>query len=78
LPSAWAKFAATPAGAEALDAMFEKTHRRVTFFVQLGLPMDQTAMWGAFREGQKALAQEIARLIAIGRGDRPPKTRETP
>lgn len=77
IAATWARFAATADGREALDAMFDMTHRRVTFFVQLGLPMDQIAMWGVFREGQKATAQEIARQIAKGRGDEPPKPRET-
>lgn len=75
---AWAQFAATAGGRKALDQLFDSTLRRTVFFAQLGLPLDQMAVFGALREGQNALAQEIARHIAAGRGSttRKPKPRD--
>lgn len=66
---AWADFAATPGGRKALDALFDVTLRRTVFFASLGLDLQSMAVFGAFREGQNAVAQEIARQIANGRGE---------
>jgi hypothetical protein len=75
---AWARFAETPGGRKALEALFDSTLRRTVFFVQLGDDVNPHNKWGNFREGQNAVAFEIARQIAAGRGDkRKPKPRET-
>lgn len=74
---AWADFYKMPGGQKALEHLFDATLRRTVFFVQLGLPADQFAFWGAFREGQNALAHEIARQIAAGLGEDAPKPRDT-
>lgn len=73
---AWAAFYETPGGRKALEFLFSSTLRRTVFFVQLGLDPMSMATWGAFREGQNALAHEIARQIARGRGDQQPKPRD--
>lgn len=72
----WAKMLGDPDQLAALEALYDSTLRRATFFVQLGIPSDQVVQFGAFREGQNAVAHEIARQIAAGRGDPPPKPRE--
>jgi len=66
---AWADFAASPEGRKALDRLFDTTLRRTVWFVNLSGDMQAMAAFGCFREGQNALAQEIARQIAIGRGE---------
>ena len=66
---AWAGFAEAPDGKKALELLFDTTLRRTVFFTSLGLDPLSIAVWGAFREGQNALAHEIARQIAKGRGD---------
>lgn len=63
---AWARFADSPDGRKALERLFDTTLRRTVFFVQLGLDPQSMAAFGAFREGQNALAHEIARQIALG------------
>jgi hypothetical protein len=79
IASAWARFAASPDGELALQALLDSTLNRTAFFVNLQLPPAQTAIWGGFREGQNAIAVEILRQISIGRGDETqPKPRETP
>lgn len=69
IASAWADFARTPGGRKALDAMFDMTLRRTTYFVDLGQEVMSMAVFGAFREGQNALAHEIARQIAAGQNE---------
>lgn len=69
IASAWADFYATPGGRMALELLFDTTLRRTVFFVSLGLPSDQAAAFGFFREGQNAVAQEIARQISAGLGE---------
>jgi len=64
---AWAEFAATPGGEKALAALHKATLGRTVFFVNLGLDPMSMAVFGAFREGQNALAHEIFRQIAMGR-----------
>lgn len=76
IAAAWASFAATPGGAKALELLFGATLRRTVFFVNLNLPPDQAASWGFFREGQNALAYEIARQIAAGQHQDPPEPRD--
>lgn len=66
---AWADFAATPGGQKALLAMAKATLDRTVFFVNLGLDPMSMAVFGAFREGQNALAHEIFRQIAKGQGE---------
>lgn len=66
---AWARFASTPDGFKALEKLFDTTLRRTVYMVNLGQDMAAMAMWGAFREGQNALAQEIARQIARGQSE---------
>lgn len=73
---AWAEFAATPGGEKALSALFAATLRRTVYFASLGLDINSMAVWGAFREGQNALAHEIARQIARGQGEEEPKPRD--
>lgn len=63
---AWARFARSPDGKKALERLFDTTLRRTVFFVQLGLDAQSMATFGAFREGQNALAHEIARQIGLG------------
>lgn len=77
IAQAWAGFMATPGGRKALEALFDTTLRRTVFFTTLGVPSDQVLAFGAFREGQNALAHEIARQIAIGQGEVQPQPRET-
>jgi len=70
IASAWARFFRSSDGKMALEAMFDVTLRRTTYFVNLGQDAQAMAMWGAFREGQNALAQEIARQIARGQAEK--------
>lgn len=63
---AWADFYQTPGGAKALEHLFGSTLRRTVFFVNLGQEPLAMGVFGAFREGQNALAQEIARQINKG------------
>jgi hypothetical protein len=60
IAEAWARFYNSPDGRMALELLFDTTLRRTVFFVQLGLPPDQVVAFGAFREGQNALAHAIA------------------
>lgn len=77
IAGAWARFAATPDGRMALEAMFDTTLRRTVYFVNLGQDAQAMAMWGAFREGQNALAQAIALKIAEGQdAEEKPKPRD--
>ncbi|TRL39833.1 hypothetical protein [Rhizobium straminoryzae] len=69
ISGAWADFAATPAGRKALERLFDTTLRRTVFFVQLGLDAQSMATFGAFREGQNAVAYEIARQIGLGNAE---------
>lgn len=64
--SAWAEFYNSAGGRKALDHMFNSTLRRTVFFATMGVDMASMATFGAFREGQNALAHEIARQIGIG------------
>lgn len=66
---AWADFYQTPGGRKALERLFDTTLRRTSYFVNLGLDIQSMAVFGAFREGQNALAQEIARQIGRGVND---------
>jgi len=76
--AAWAQFAESEGGRLALQALFDSTLNRTVFFVNLGQDAQAMAMWGCFREGQNALAHEIARQVAVGRNpDNAPKPRET-
>lgn len=63
---AWAHFYETPEGRKALEVLFDTTLRRTVYMVNLGQDAMSMATWGAFREGQNSLAQEIARQIARG------------
>jgi glycine betaine/choline ABC-type transport system substrate-binding protein len=63
---AWAEFYSSPDGRKALDFMFDMTLRRTVFFATMGADMQSMAAFGAFREGQNALAHEIARQIGLG------------
>lgn len=75
--AAWARFAASPDGRMALEALFDTTLRRTTYFVNLGQDPVAMATWGAFREGQNALAQAIALQIAEGQEtEDKPKSRD--
>jgi hypothetical protein len=77
IASAWAAFSLSPGGRLALEALFDTTLRRNVYFVNLGQDAQAMAMWGAFREGQNALAQAIAKQIAVGLGlDEQPKPRD--
>jgi hypothetical protein len=67
IAGAWAAFAATPDGKMALEALFATTLLRTAYFVGLGTDALQVAQFGAFREGQNAVAHEIARQIVAGR-----------
>lgn len=69
IAGAWADFAATPGGKKALEHLFATTIDRTVFFVSLGLDPMSMAVFGAFREGQNALAHEIRRQIAAGQGE---------
>lgn len=75
--AAWAAFAETPGGRKALEALFDTTLRRTVYFVNLGQEPGAMAMWGAFREGQNAVAHAIAVQISRGREtDEQPKPRD--
>lgn len=76
IAAAWARFYRSPDGKRALERLFDTTLRRTVFFVQLGLDAQSMATFGAFREGQNALAHEIARQIGLGNAERV-KPRET-
>jgi len=69
---AWAEFAETEGGRRALDALLAMTLDRPIYFASLGNDPQQVVMFGAFREGQNAVATEILRQIKIGRGEEPP------
>lgn len=73
---AWARFARSSDGKKALERLFDTTLRRSVFFAQLGLDPMSMAVFGAFREGQNALAHEIARQIGLGNSEAV-KPRET-
>ncbi|MFK0330901.1 hypothetical protein ACIQUB_07235 [Rhizobium sp. NPDC090275] len=73
---AWARFAKSSDGRKAIERLFDTTLRRSVFFAQLGLDLNSMAVFGAFREGQNALAHEIARQIALGNAEKI-KPRET-
>lgn len=73
---AWAEFASTAAGAKALEALRKATVGRTVYFVNLGLDPMSMATFGAFREGQNALAEEIFRQIAKGRSEDPGAKRD--
>lgn len=64
--AAWARFADSPDGQKALEKLFDTTLRRTVFFASLGLDPMSMAVFGAFREGQNAVAHEIARQIGLG------------
>lgn len=66
IASAWARFADSPDGRKALEKLFDTTLRRTVYFAALGLDPSSMAVFGAMREGQNAVAQEIARQIALG------------
>lgn len=66
IAAAWARFAGTADGQKALEKLFDTTLRRTVFFASLGLDPTSMAVFGAFREGQNAVAHEIARQIGIG------------
>ena len=66
---AWYEFSESPEGRKALELLFDTTLRRATYYAHLGLEPGTVAMYGAFREGQNAVAQEIARQIAAGMGE---------
>ncbi|MGN8170482.1 hypothetical protein [Agrobacterium sp. 22117] len=66
---AWARFARSSDGKKALEQLFDTTLRRTVFFTSLGLDPMSMAVFGAFREGQNALAHEIARQIGLGNSE---------
>lgn len=66
---AWARFARSADGKKALEQLFDTTLRRTVFFASLGLDPMSMAVFGAFREGQNALAHEIARQIGLGNSE---------
>lgn len=76
IADAWAAFYHSPEGRKALERLFDTTLRRTVFFVSLGLDPQSMATFGAFREGQNALAYEIARQIGRGMAEAV-KPRET-
>jgi hypothetical protein len=59
--------ASDPRFCELLDYLADETFRRVNFIVGGNLSAEQIALWGAFREGQNALAFGLFKLIAQGR-----------
>ncbi|MFN7125285.1 MAG: hypothetical protein ACK4M8_05340 [Allorhizobium sp.] len=69
IASAWARFADSADGRKALERLFDTTLRRTVFFVQLGLDPQSMTTFGAFREGQNAVAYEIARQIGLGNAE---------
>lgn len=66
ISSAWARFYKSRDGRKALEKLFDTTLRRTVFFAALGLDLNSMAVFGAMREGQNALAHEIARQIGLG------------
>jgi expansin (peptidoglycan-binding protein) len=64
--AAWARFYLSPDGQKALETLFNTTLRRTVFFAALGLDPMSMAVFGAMREGQNAVAHEIARQIGLG------------
>lgn len=71
-----ARFAATPDGAEVIEALLDVTLRRTAFVAQLGLTMEQAYGYGVFREGQNAMMAMILKMIAMGRKEKPIERRE--
>ena len=70
----WAAVAATPAGAYVLDHLMREHILRASFDVPLmGGSMEQVAMFGIWRDGQKQLVNIILGLAGRGR----PSTAET-
>lgn len=76
LAEATARIFNSPDGAILLEAMLDRTLRRIVFVTQLGVDPQQALLHGAFREGQNALAAEILRLKAEGEKVAPPPPRE--
>lgn len=73
---AWARFARSPDGRKAIERLFDTTLRRTVYFISLGIDPASMTAFGCFREGQNALAHEIARQIGRGNAERV-KPRET-
>lgn len=76
---AWARFADSPDGALAIQALLDTTLFRTVWFVDLGTDAAAMTAFGTFREGQNALAHAIVRQIAAGRNaEAHPKPRDNP
>lgn len=66
----------TDDGRLVLQTLVDVTLLRSIFVTQIGIDPMQAYAFGAFREGQNALATQLLRLIAEGRGEAPPQPRE--
>lgn len=68
IAAAWARFADSEDGAEALQVLLDGTvNRAVPPAVAMGFGMEQVAMYAQFREGQNNIAHGILKLIAHAR-----------
>jgi len=63
-------------GERFLEWMLDQTWRRFTFAIASHPDPQQALLYGAFREGQNALALTILRMIAEGRAETPPTAKE--
>lgn len=59
-----------------LEWLLDQTWRRMTFAVMNHPDPQHAVLYGAFREGQNALALSILRMIAEGRSEDPPPQQE--
>lgn len=59
-----------------LDWLLDQTWRRMSFAVMNHPDPQHAVLYGAFREGQNALALSILRMIAEGRSEEPPPQKE--
>ncbi|WP_336800490.1 Bbp19 family protein [Kaistia sp. MMO-174] len=76
LLSAAASVFSGPDGERVLEWLLDQTWRRMTFAVMTHPDPQQALLYGAFREGQNALALSILRMIAEGRTETPPPQQE--
>lgn len=65
-----------PEGTLFLEWLLDQTVRRMTFAVMTNADPQRAVLYGAFREGQNALALTLLRMIAEGRSEPPPQHKE--
>ena len=54
-----------------LEAILQKVHSQPTYYALIDIDPQRVAMFGAFREGQKSILDEILKLYTHGRDGLP-------